>query len=140
MNYLKIFVVFTICMGLIQNANTDHVFMHRKVLVEPDVYVLNWNYTDKSITGEIKVKANGWIAFGITESGGMHGADVIVAWINDDGQIHFTDRHIVNKDVLVDTEQNWLLISGEKKDGYTSIVFTRDIETCDPNEEDIDIE
>ena len=71
----------------------------------------------------------------------MNGADVFVAWINDDdGQIQFTDRHIIETDVLIDKIQNWFLISGEKKYGYTSIVFTRDIETCDPNEEDIDIE
>ena len=139
LNCLSLMVVLTVYVGIVNTH--QHVFRHNRVLVEPDIYVFNWNYTDKVITGELKVKTNGWILFGLTENDDMNGADVIVAWINDDdGQIHFSDRHIIKTDVLIDTEQNWFLISGEKKDGYTSIVFTREIETCDPNEEDIDIE
>ena len=55
MNYLKTLVIFTILyVGFIQYANTDHAFSHRKLLVKPDIYVLNWNYMYKSITGELK--------------------------------------------------------------------------------------
>ena len=111
-NYFNFIVAIAIYVGLVHYGNAQYVFRHKRVLVEPDVYAFNWNYTDRAIIGELKVQTNGWILFGLTDNGEMNGADVIVAWINeqdDDGHIHFTDRHIIKTDVLIDSRTKLVL-------------------------------
>ena len=54
------------------------------------VYRLYWNYTATDLVGEIHVKTNGWVGFGLSPNGGMNGSDVFVAWINNDGSVNFT--------------------------------------------------
>ncbi len=64
------------------------------ILVEPDIYILYWNYTNEDILFETHVKNNGWSAFGLSPNGGMDNSDVAVTWLNDNGTINFSDRHI----------------------------------------------
>jgi hypothetical protein len=140
---------FLICLYLgIKSLKTDEVddvpplteFSNRLVLIKPNVYVLYWNYTNTSLTGEIHVKTNGWVGFGLSPNGGMNGSDVFAAWIYSNGTTNFTDRHILDRNVLIDKHQDWILLNSAKNNGYTIIQFTRKIHTCDPNGEDLDIE
>ena len=55
------------------------------------MYRFYWNYTSTDLIGEIHVKTNGWIAFGLSPNGGMDNSDVIVGWIDDStGTVNFT--------------------------------------------------
>ena len=136
-------LLFTVC-GLMyvqgQFPKPKYTFLNSKVLVEPDVYAMHWNYTKIQVIVQLQVKTNGWLGFGLTKSGGMNGADVMIAWVDSNGKVNFTDRHIVDRNIIVDFEQNWFLVEGSKANGYTSIVFRRDLQTCDSKDEDIDIE
>jgi hypothetical protein len=55
------------------------------------IYRFYWNLSSSDLIGEIHVKTNGWVGFGLSPNGGMHGSDVIIGWINDnDGSVNFT--------------------------------------------------
>ncbi len=69
-------------------------YANKLILVEPDIYVLYWNYTNEDILFETHVRNNGWSAFGLSPNGGMDNSDVVVTWLNKNGTIHFSDRHI----------------------------------------------
>jgi hypothetical protein len=105
-------------------------YTNNKVLVS-NVYNLFWNVTSDSLIAEIQVKTIGWFGFGISPTGGMDGSDLIVTWINSNGKTNFTDRHIVGRKVLIDSEQNWFLLKSQKLNGYTTIQFKRLINSCD---------
>jgi hypothetical protein len=60
-------------------------------LVDNGMYRFYWNFTSTDLIGEIHVKTNGWVAFGLSPYGGMDKSDVIVGWIDDNtGIVNFT--------------------------------------------------
>lgn len=107
-------------------------------LIEQGVYRLYWNFTATDFVGEIHVKTKGWVALGLSPNGGMDGSDAIVAWINDDGTAHFTDRHIKGRSVIIDKQQDWRLLSSSQKNGYSIFKFTRPIVSCDQDDRHIE--
>ena len=42
---------------------------------------------------------HGYIGLGFSPGGGMHGADIMLAWVDTGGQVHVTDRHAVGNNV-----------------------------------------
>lgn len=114
-------------------------YVNQMILVEPDVYMLYWNYTNDDIVFEIHVKNNGWAAFGLSPNGGMDKSDVIVTWMKENGENVFSDRHISGRQVLLDEEQNWFPLNATFVDGYLISKFTRKIRLCDASGEDMDI-
>ena len=119
-------------------------YINSKVLVA-DTYFFFWNFTAKEIIGEIQVKHNvlpmTWVAFGLTPNGGMDGSDVFVTWVNTaNGKIVFDDRNIRGRSVLIDKQQDWSLVALTRLGEFSIIKFTREIRTCDANNEDINIE
>jgi hypothetical protein len=96
------------------------------------MYMLYWNTNSTSIVAEVHVLTSGWLAFGISPSGGMSGADAMVAWIDSTGTTQFTDRYLTSsRTAVVDSTQNWFLMGSKQTNGYTCIQFTRLINTCD---------
>jgi hypothetical protein len=60
-------------------------------LIDNGLYRFYWDFTSTDLIGEIHVKTNGWVSFGLSPNGGMDKSDVIVAWINDaNGAVNFT--------------------------------------------------
>ena len=49
------------------------------------------------------------------------------------------DRHIINKDVLIDKEQNWKLLASSQKNGYTIFKFTRPLILCNSEDRVIEV-
>ena len=116
-------------------------FKNNIVLVEPDKYILYWNYDKTDVTFEIQVKDAVWAAFGFSPNGGMANADVIVTFNHPNGTNHFSDRHIT-KDVLfpvIDKKQDWFQLYSSNKNGYLVSKFKRKIKICDAADEDKDI-
>ena len=139
---LLIFLLFICKHVILALPNPTQAYANSKILVEPDQYILYWNYTDSDILFEIHVKATGWASFGLSPNGNMLNSDVIVTWVNSDGSVHFTDRNIKTQKQLptVDTVQNWFSLLTILKDGYTIAKFTRKIKICDAKGDDLDIE
>jgi len=67
------------------------------VIEQPDLLILYWKYDQTDITFEIHTRTVGWIQFGLSHSGMLQYSDVIVAWLNEDGTGHFSDRYIIDK-------------------------------------------
>ena len=96
------------------------------------IYMLYWTANTTSIVAEVHVLTTGWLAFGMSPTGGMSGADAMVAWIDSTGKTQFTDRYLTaSRTAVVDSSQNWFLMSSKQANGYTCIQFTRLISTCD---------
>lgn len=108
-------------------------------VMERGLFYLYWNFTNTDVLMEMHVKTTGWAGFGLSPNGGMDGSDVIVTWIDSNGHVNFTDRHIRNRDVLIDQQQNWIPILVAAKDGFLVAKFTRKIKICDKTNEDMDI-
>ena len=53
------------------------------VTLEENKYSLYWTFDDESITFETHTKTNGYVGFGVSPSGGMPGADVVIGWVKD---------------------------------------------------------
>ena len=126
-------------LSLISNAFGAPPFANSKIIAEPDLFTLYWNYTKSELIAEVHVKiSTGWIGFGLSSNGGMDGSDVFVFYTQN-GVANFTDRHIVKRAVLIDKNQDWKLLSHSLSNGYTIVKFKRDLDTCD-DKEDITIE
>lgn len=121
--------------------DSNSIFMNKHVLVDPDQYVLMWNYTDTDIIFKIVVKHIGWIGFGLSPNGEMDNSDIIVAYLNSNGSVNFTDRHTEESPMTyIDKSQDWYLLFYEQKDGFTTVVFTRKLVICKSNSDDLDID
>ena len=51
-------------------------------------YDLHWSVQDdENITFAVRVKTTGWIGFGLSMNGNFFGSDVIMGWIDDNGEL-----------------------------------------------------
>jgi hypothetical protein len=94
MKMKKIFLLILINIAFIKALDlpkpTD-TYANKMVLVEPNAYILYWNYTENDILFETHVQnGDGWSGFGISPNGNMANSDVIVTWKMLNGSIHFT--------------------------------------------------
>jgi hypothetical protein len=69
----------------------------------------------------------------------MDGSNVAIFWVDSNGKVNFTDRHIVEKSVIINKAQNWHPILVTSKNGYLVAKFTRKIKICDKTNQDLDI-
>jgi hypothetical protein len=65
-------------------------FYKDHVVLMPGAYEFYWNFTDTDIIGEIHVKTEGWVGFGLSPNGKMSDSDVIIGWIDADKKVNFT--------------------------------------------------
>ena len=138
---MKIFIILALLIPISHANNPTDIYLNHRVLVEPDIYHLFWNYSSSDVTFEVHVKHNGWVAFGISPTGGMANSDVIAAWLKPDGSYNFTDRHITEDlKVLVDKEQNWTPLYAARINEYIVLKFSRKLKLCDSSNEDLDID
>ena len=65
----------------------------------------------------------------------MKGADIILGWISDIGQIHLYDTKAHgNSAPEVDESQDVKLLHGYQNETHTVLAFERPWDTCDPND------
>ena len=62
------------------------------------LYTLHWNFStaEETITIGVNVSTNGWVGFGISPNGGMTNSDVVIGWVNDNGEVFFHISKSVN--------------------------------------------
>ncbi|XP_077566898.1 DBH-like monooxygenase protein 2 homolog [Stigmatopora nigra] len=95
------------------------------------------NSTRGDITIKFIVNTTGWIGFGLSHTGDMTGADLVMAGVGPDGD-YFKDYYSAeNTYPTEDRQQSYRLLSLNESDGQTHMTFSRDLETCD--EQDIPI-
>jgi hypothetical protein len=72
LNFLFLgFLVLTFRLISTHPIDSNSYFVNSATLIEPDQYILQWNYTKTDITFKIVVKTIGWIGFGISPNGGL---------------------------------------------------------------------
>ena len=54
------------------------------------LYTLYWNFStsEQTINFAVRVQTNGWVGFGISPNGGMINSDVVIGWVNDQGNAY----------------------------------------------------
>ena len=108
-------------------------YANKKILVEPDSYILYWNYNATDITFEIHVKSSGWAGFGISPNGGME---------NSDGTANFTERNTNGGTITpaISIKQEWFPLLTKSQDGYLISKSTRKIKLCDTTGQHLNID
>ena len=90
---MKNFLLFSalLCLGYCAHIDLD-VYPFSSVLKADSggspLYTLYWNFStaDQTIAFAVKAKTNGWVGFGVSPNGGMVNSDVVIGWVNDEGQ------------------------------------------------------
>lgn len=83
---------------------------------------------------EIHARTRGWLGFGFSSNGGMDGADIVTAWV-EDGKLHLQDRHGVGPEMPPEDEiSDWRPLYARENDTHTMVVVARDVNTCDPDD------
>lgn len=98
-----------------------------KILIKPDQYILYWDSNGTDIIFETHVKGdNIWSAFGISPTGTMEKANMVVSYLNPNGSCNFSDRF---SNITGSVEKNgvpqWFLIGCESSNGTLISRFTR---------------
>ena len=74
-------------------------FSHHLVLNREERVHLSWRPDSLGVTFRYSVATHGYIGLGFSPGGGMHGADIMLAWVDTGGHVHVTDRHAVGNNV-----------------------------------------
>ena len=107
-------------------------FSHHLVLDREERVQLSWRLDTWGVTFSYSVATHGYIGLGFSPGGGMHGADIVLCWVDTGGHVHVTDRHAVGNNVpYLDTRQDYKVISGYENDTHTVVTFSRAWDTCD---------
>ncbi|XP_043495838.1 MOXD1 homolog 2 isoform X1 [Polistes fuscatus] len=96
-------------------------------------FLVLWTPGDKEVTFEIQVKTLGYVGLGFKKEDGREGADMVIGWVDNNGQVHLQDRHMkdVSKDPEVDSSQDYRLLLGYENKTHTVLRFSRRYDTCD---------
>ena len=59
-----------------------------------DAYTLHWNFDleQQTITFAVNVSTTGWVGFGLSPNGQMPQSDVVIGWVDSDGNTQFHVR------------------------------------------------
>ncbi|XP_056009644.1 uncharacterized protein LOC130051597 [Ostrea edulis] len=112
----------------------SEAFPKHVVLDSAGNYHLFWKFNSTHITFEAHVKTHGYVGLGLSPSGKMYPADVVIGWVRH-GHTYLKDRHSTGHfEPLVDASQDWTLLHGEENDFGTVIKTIRKLDTCDKDD------
>lgn len=117
-------------------------YSHRETLDPQGKYQLEWtvDWIQKRVTFNVTVNTQGYIGFGLSDNGKMTGADIVIGGISPEGQAYFIDAHAVgNQMPVTDPSQNWKLHEVREDVFHTFLSFSRDFDTCDPQDYQITV-
>jgi len=124
------------CLALASSTNSTHSrqFTHHTVLDRAGKVTLSWSPEAEGITFLLEVATRGYVGLGFSPGGGMHGADMVVAWVQG-GRVVLEDRHAVgNSAPYLDQSQDFQLHWGLENETHTVVQFQRAWDTCDPDD------
>ncbi|XP_042233945.1 DBH-like monooxygenase protein 1 isoform X2 [Homarus americanus] len=107
-------------------------FHHRAVMDQRGAYIMLWTPLQDKIVIEVQVATRGYVGLGFSPNGGMKGADVVIGWVDAQGQLQFQDRYaFALLTPSIDESQDYLLLGGYENDSHTVMRFSRPWITCD---------
>ena len=73
-------------LGLGSGLGPEQIYKFRQVLDDEGNYELFWNFVGETIQFEVKVRALGYVGFGLSRdrSGKMSPADMVIGWVEND--------------------------------------------------------
>ncbi|KAJ3125101.1 hypothetical protein HK098_000603 [Nowakowskiella sp. JEL0407] len=110
-------------------------------------FAVHWTVEGDSIklgfqVDQVNATNPNWFAFGISESGGMRGTDIVAIVKADSGNWEASDRFSKEYETpVVDSHQDWTLVQAPQagKDGKSvTAVVSRKLKTCDADDYDIE--
>lgn len=101
---------------------------------DPDLgAAVHWSIEGDSIFLAVAARATGWVGFGLSENGGMQGADVILFEAAKPDEL--SDSYIMEERFPVkDDCQNWNLLNSKSEGGFLIFEATRLLNTGDPQD------
>ncbi|XP_034191796.2 MOXD1 homolog 1 isoform X1 [Osmia lignaria lignaria] len=114
-------------------------FTRHEILDDNGEVILEWDPSDeKMVTFKVTAKTLGYISIGFNEKNHMKGADILLAWVDDQtGTVNLLDSHgIEDTDtaLVIDASQDVKVIGGSQNETHTSVIFSRNWQTCDPQD------
>ena len=96
-------------------------------------YSLSWTVSASELEVTIVAATIGWVGLGLASSGGMHGADIMIASVDDStGVGSIGDYYSVSQAMpVLDEQQDWTLVSAAQSEGTTTITARRALDTSD---------
>ena len=69
--------------------NLDEEYRFSAIL--DDGYKLHWNFDleQETIAFAVNVSTTGWVGFGLSPNGQMPGSDVVIGWVDNNGNTQF---------------------------------------------------
>ncbi|XP_055346152.1 DBH-like monooxygenase protein 2 homolog [Paramacrobiotus metropolitanus] len=81
---------------------------------------------------QVTAPTTGWFGLGLSPSGSMRGADILVGWIDENGKGHIEDRYAPDFiEPTLDPQQDWTLEGSVRQDGNLIFRMSRKLNTCD---------
>ncbi|XP_003701320.2 DBH like monooxygenase olf413 [Megachile rotundata] len=101
-----------------------------------DNFLVLWTPGEREITFEVQVRTLGFVGLGFTRNDGQIGADMVIGWVDNNGQLHLHDRHVkdTSKNPEMDASQDYCLLQGFENKTHTVLRFSRRYDTCDPRD------
>ena len=101
-------------------------------------YSLEWDITGQTLQVTISAATTGWVGFGLASSGGMYGADMLIASVDASGTGSIGDYWARGEMTpSLDEQQDWTLHSATEVGGVTTIVASRALSTGDAQDWEI---
>ena len=83
------FSIISIVIGLLQLASSIE-WKHSAVL--DNNFLVLWTPGENDVTFEVQVKTPGYVGFGFTKEDGSEGVDMVIGWVDNNGQVHLQVR------------------------------------------------
>ncbi|XP_026773251.3 DBH-like monooxygenase protein 1 homolog [Pangasianodon hypophthalmus] len=112
-------------------------YQHAAALDARGRYVMRWRFDQTSIALEIQAQTRGYVGFGLSPNGAMASSDIIFGGIAD-GKPYLHDYYADSKRrVHKDQVQNYKLLYARENHTHTVLAFSRELQTCDPDDREI---
>jgi dimethyladenosine transferase 1 len=118
-------------------ADLNGVEKQKEVLDADGKFIVEWvvDFEEKKVVFEVSAETTGFVGFGVSEGGGMTGADIVIGGIYPNGTSYFADYHGTgDKTPDVDARQDWELISAFENSTHTFLKISRPLDSCDPHD------
>ncbi|XP_033297183.1 MOXD1 homolog 1 [Bombus bifarius] len=114
-------------------------FTRREILDDDGEVILEWDPSDEQmVTFKVIAKTLGYVGIGFNEKNHMKGADILLAWVDDHtGTVNLLDSHGIEGPeaaLVTDTSQDVKVLGGSQNETHTSVIFSRNWQTCDPQD------
>ena len=80
---LLVLLAISACSISFAMVTPSETFSKSVSLVKDDFYHLFWKSDNTSITFEVHAKVKGWVGFGLSPTGSMENADIVIGWVKD---------------------------------------------------------